>query len=78
MANLPRSEPIHLRPSFSATASVVPEPQKKSATMSFSLEDGFDDAFEQGFGFLGGIIKTLISHGLTIIFSIIPNSWTGF
>ena len=32
MANLPRSAAIHFRPSFSATAAVVPEPQKKSAT----------------------------------------------
>ena len=30
---------IHLRPSFSATAAVVPEPQKKSATMSSSFDD---------------------------------------
>jgi hypothetical protein len=37
IANLPRSVAIHLRPSFSATAAVVPEPQKKSATRSFSL-----------------------------------------
>jgi len=34
-----KSEPIHRLPSFSATANVVPEPQKKSATMSVSLED---------------------------------------
>ena len=39
MANLPRSGTIHLRPSFSATAAVVPEPQKKSATRSPSLDD---------------------------------------
>jgi len=39
MANLPRSLTIHFRPSFSATAAVVPDPQKKSATMSFSLEE---------------------------------------
>ena len=32
--NLPRSEVIHFRPSFSATAAVVPEPQKKSQTIS--------------------------------------------
>ena len=36
-ANLPRSVAIHLRPSFSATAAVVPLPQKKSATRSPSL-----------------------------------------
>ena len=37
MPNLPRSVAIHLRPSFSATAAVVPLPQKKSATRSPSL-----------------------------------------
>ena len=39
MANLPRSVAIHLRPNFSATAAVVPEPQKKSAIRSPSLEE---------------------------------------
>src|SRR5512147_338147 len=33
------SQPIHLRPSFSATTIVVPEPQKKSATRSPSLDE---------------------------------------
>ena len=37
MPNLPRSEPIHFLSSFSATARVVPEPQKKSAIRSPSL-----------------------------------------
>lgn len=37
MPNLPKSVAIHLRPSFSATAAVVPLPQKKSATRSPSL-----------------------------------------
>lgn len=36
-AGLPISETIHLRPSFSATAAVVPEPEKKSATIASSL-----------------------------------------
>src|SRR3989338_6742307 len=35
----PSSEPIHLRLSFSATDRVVPEPMKKSATRSPSLEE---------------------------------------
>ena len=35
----PKSHPIHFRPSFSATARVVPEPQKKSATRSPALEE---------------------------------------
>lgn len=39
IANLERSEPTHRRPSFSATARVVPEPQKKSATISPGLEE---------------------------------------
>jgi hypothetical protein len=37
MPNLPKSVAIHFRPSFSATAAVVPLPQKKSATRSPSL-----------------------------------------
>jgi hypothetical protein len=37
MAKRPRSQPIHFRPSFSATASVVPDPQKKS-DVSLALE----------------------------------------
>ena len=37
IAYLPKSTPIHLRPNFSATAQVVPLPQKKSATKSPSL-----------------------------------------
>src|SRR5712691_6839893 len=39
IAKRPRSQPIHRRPSFSATARVVPEPQKKSATKSPGLDD---------------------------------------
>ena len=39
MPNFPISDPIHLRPSFSATASVVPDPQKKSATRSQEFEE---------------------------------------
>ena len=39
MANLPRSEAIHLRFSFSETAAVVPDPAKKSATISPSLDE---------------------------------------
>ena len=37
MANFPKSQPIHFLFNFSATANVVPLPQKKSATKSFSL-----------------------------------------
>jgi hypothetical protein len=37
MANLPRSVAIHLRPSLLATAAVVPDPTKKSATRSPSF-----------------------------------------
>ena len=40
IAKRPRSQAIHLRPSLSATAGVVPEPTKKSATRS----PGFDEA----------------------------------
>ena len=39
MAKRPRSAMIQRRPSFSATEPVVPEPQKKSATRSPSLEE---------------------------------------
>src|SRR5215510_2165794 len=39
MAKRPRSQPIHRRPSFSATVRVVPEPQKKSATKYPGLDD---------------------------------------
>src|SRR5262245_42313276 len=38
-AKRPKSQPIQRRPSFSATARVVPEPQKKSATKSPSFEE---------------------------------------
>jgi hypothetical protein len=34
MAYFDKSTPIQRLPSFSATANVVPEPQKKSATIS--------------------------------------------
>ena len=37
--NLPKSEVIHLRPSLSATDTVVPDPQKKSAIMSPLFDD---------------------------------------
>ena len=39
MANLPQSMPIHLRPNFSATARVVPEPAKASKIKSPLFED---------------------------------------
>ena len=39
IAKRPRSQPIQRRPSFSATTSVVPDPQKKSATRSPGLLD---------------------------------------
>ncbi len=41
MAKRPRSQAIQRRLSFSATAAVVPEPQKQSSTRSPSLEDAF-------------------------------------
>ena len=46
MENFPKSEPIHFLPNFSATAKVVPDPQKKSATRSPSLEDALIRARE--------------------------------
>ena len=49
--NFPISAPIHLRPSFSATASVVPDPQKKSATRSQGLEDAFITLSSNNSGF---------------------------
>ena len=36
---LPISDVIHRLPSLSATAAVVPDPPKKSATIEFSFED---------------------------------------
>ena len=39
MAYLDKSQPIQRLPNFSATAKVVSEPQKKSATMSPELEE---------------------------------------
>jgi len=51
MANLDKSEPIHLLPNFSATAKVVPEPQKKSATMSPGLEEASMMRFNRASGF---------------------------
>ena len=49
--NFPRSVAIHFRPSFSATAAVVPEPTKKSATRSPSLTAGLDYSLERVSGF---------------------------
>ena len=39
MAKRPRSQAIQRRLSFSATAAVVPEPQKQSRTRSFSFDE---------------------------------------
>jgi len=50
-ANLPKSVVIHLRPSFSATAAVVPLPQKKSAIKSPSLLLAFIMRFNKAYGF---------------------------
>ena len=63
MAKRPRSQVIQRRFSFSATAAVVPLPQKQSRTRSSSLEESPDDAFEESFGFLGWIIE---SFGVTL------------
>jgi len=51
MANLPRSETIHFLPSFSATAAVVPEPAKKSAIRSPSLDDALMMRLRRASGF---------------------------
>ncbi len=40
MANLPRSVAIHYRPSFSATAAVVPEPAKKDGKVYVLTDRG--------------------------------------
>ena len=50
MANLDKSHIIHRRPNFSATAPVVPEPQKKSATMSPGLEEARMIRFQKEYG----------------------------
>ena len=49
--------PIQRRFKRSATVTVVPQPQKGSRTTSPSLAGGFNDAFQQGFGFLGGVAQ---------------------
>jgi len=38
-AGFPKSDIIHFLPNFSATAPVVPEPAKKSATIPFSGQE---------------------------------------
>ncbi len=64
MPNLPRSVAIHLRPSFSATAAVVPLPQKKSATRSPSLLLALKYSFEQSFRLLGAVTHASLACGI--------------
>jgi hypothetical protein len=72
--NLPKSVVIHFLPSFSATAAVVPEPQKKSAIKSPSLDEAFRilsnkasgfwvayPTFSSATGFTGGISSQTLS-----------------
>jgi len=54
---LDKSHPIHLLPNFSATANVVPEPQKKSATISPGLEDARMILFKRASGYKKKIIE---------------------
>ena len=53
------SAPMKRRPSFMATACVVPLPMKQSKTMSPGLDEDFDDTFEQGFRLLGRIANPI-------------------
>ena len=54
------SMPIHWRLSFSAATSAVPQPQKASSTMSFSLLLARDDAIQKGERFLRRITKPFL------------------
>ena len=51
MANLPRSVAIHLRPSFSATAAVVPRTTEEVGDEIAFVAAGFDDALKRASGF---------------------------
>jgi hypothetical protein len=54
IANLPKSVAIHFLPSFSATAAVVPLPEKKSAIKSPSLEEALMIRSNRASGFWVG------------------------
>ena len=54
MAVLDKSEVIQRLPSFSATAAVVPEPQKKSTTREPSLEEALIMRSRRASGFWVG------------------------
>jgi len=81
MLYLPKSAPIHLRPNFSATAKVVPEPQKKSATIESILDDAFIILSNKASGFCVGYPTSSFLHPDTLDISahhdsgILPKSW---
>lgn len=72
MANLPRSQAIHFLSSFSETAGVVPEPEKKSATRSSLFEETFTIFSIKAIGFC--VAYSVLSSAALFIISIIHQS----
>ena len=66
------SMPIHRRPSFSAAATAVPQPQNGSRTYIAGVAAGLDDAFQEGEELSGGIAKSFGGIGADRWY-VIPN-----